>query len=91
MANCRVHLSIQPRQRVGLSVHSEAGASLSLGGLLYDRAADVWGGPYIVIPGVDEQTMATQGFRMAHDFSVTAIPYLTTTNAAGGMTATIAS
>ena len=91
MARCRVHLSVQPRQRVGLSVHSDAGASLSLGGLLYDRAADYWDGAYIVIPSVDGQELATQGYRMAHDFEVTAIPYLTTTNEAGGMTATIAS
>ena len=91
MARCRVSLHVQDGQRVGLCVHSDAGASLSLGGVLYDRAADIWAGPYEVVPDVDGQTVPTQGFRMAHDFSVTAIPYLRASNEAGGMTATIAS
>lgn len=77
--------------RIHLHVVHPKPVKLSIGGTLYDRAADYWDGPYIVIPGIDGQELATQGFRMAHDFEVTAIPYLTTTNEAGGMTATIAS
>lgn len=77
----RIHLHVQRPKPVRLSV----------GGLMFDRAADYWDGAYIVVPGVDGQELATEGYRMAHDFEVTAIPYLTTTNEAGGMTATIAS
>lgn len=74
MANCRVHLSIQPRQSVGLRVSNRAGASLSLGGLLYDRAADVWAGPYDVVPSQVEQVLPVEGCRMAHDVVVAPIP-----------------
>lgn len=77
--------------RIHLHVQRPKPVRLSIGGTLYDKAADFFAGPYIVIPGVDGQELATEGYRMAHDFEVTAIPYLTTTNEAGGMTATIAS
>lgn len=91
MARCRVSLHVQDGQRVGLRVGGGVGASLSLGGVLYDRAADVWAGPYEVTPDTDGQTVPVHGLRMAQDLEVTAIPYLTTTNEAGGYTATIAS
>jgi len=91
MARCRVALHVQDGQRVGLRVHGGVGASLSLGGVLYDRSADVWDGSYEVVPDVDGQTVPVHGLRMARDLEVTAIPYLATTNEAGGTTATIAS
>lgn len=87
----RLHLHVQRPQRISLGVRQQHALNVRIGGLMYDRGADLFDGPYIVVPSTVAQTLPTTGYRMAHDVDVTAIPYLTTTNEAGGYTATIAS
>lgn len=92
MANVTAHLHVRgDPQAVALSVEQAEPLSVSIGGTMFDRGADLFDGPYIVVPSTVAQTLPTTGYRMAHDVDVTAIPYLTTTNEAGGTTATIAS
>lgn len=49
----------------------------------------VYAGPYEATPRVTQQSLPTQGRRMASDVTVHGIPYAEVTNESGGYTATI--
>ena len=49
----------------------------------------VYAGPYEATPRASQQSLPTQGKRMASDVTVHGIPYAEVTNESGGWTATI--
>lgn len=74
MANVTAHLHVRgDPQAVALSVEQQAALSVSIGGLMYDRAADVYEGSYEVTPTRDGFTLPTSGLRMADDLRVAPI------------------
>lgn len=74
----RVDVRLHDRQRVTMKMHI-AGVGI-----------EWYEGEYIVIPETYDQTLATELKRMRDDVTVLAIPYVETTNPAGGITAAIA-
>lgn len=75
MANVCAHLHVRgDPQAVSLSIAQQAALSVHVGGLLYDRAADVYEGSYEVTPTREGFTLPTIGLRMAEDLRVAPIP-----------------
>ena len=85
------HLHVQQSHSAHLGIDTVPAISVHLGGVMYDRGADIWGGPYEVTPETWEQTLGVSGYRMGRDVTVHEIPYGEVSNEAGGRTATIAS
>lgn len=65
------------------------GAGLSGAVSIESGLPSVYGGPYEATPQVTQQSLPTQGKRMASDVTVHGIPYAEVTNESGGWTATI--
>lgn len=65
------------------------GAGLSGAVSIDSGLPSVYGGSYEATPQVTQQSLPTQGKRMASDVTVHGIPYAEVTNESGGYTATI--
>lgn len=74
-APCGLTLELEQVQRVEVPVASE----------------DTYGGPYVVTPKTEEQTLYTAKKLMTDDVTVKSVPYYATNNSSGGLTVYIAS
>lgn len=54
-----------------------------------DESAPIYEGPYVSVPGVDEQILNTKNKIMADNVTIQKIPYFEVTNNSGGTTASI--
>lgn len=73
------HEAVAARQRSWF-VGAHGGGGLAL---------EAFDGPYEVVPSPNEQTLPTASRRMTDNMTVSAIPYLSVSNQAGGRTITI--
>lgn len=75
MANVTAHLHVRgDPQAVALSVEQQAALSVHVGGLMYDRGADMYEGAYEVTPTREGFVLPTSGLRMADNLRVNPIP-----------------
>lgn len=69
--------------------NSEIETTFDIGTVLYSDGFPLYEGPYVAVPRVVDQDFETNHKSLIKDFKVKEITYLETSNAAGGITATI--